>query len=402
VRAYPAYLVLRGLGSFAGGCALTYNLVYQIDVVGLDPFQLVVVGTVLEIVYLLAQLPTGLAADRYGRKPAVVAGTLLLGAGIGIQAVPTLTATLLGTAVYAAGAAFADGAEQAWIAGELGDDRAGHAFSRGAQLSQVAVVAGIGAGALAGWRTLQAPLLVGAACWLVLAALLAVAMPETRFTPAGRGDTRWVRPSPAALYVIAAVFVLGLGSEGWDRLGPAHLLAFPHVGVLTIGALGATSMLGAAGLTELLRRNLDGHRAGRLLLAVECVRLPVMVGFALAGSVQLAAATWLAAGLLRSAAAPLLETWLVAVTEPTTRATVLSVVGQADSAGQILGGPPLGVLGSRGSVPVALLCTAVVGLPALALLRRARRRPGRLSGGGARRRAGRAAGRPGPAPPRPG
>jgi DHA3 family tetracycline resistance protein-like MFS transporter len=59
---------------------------------------------------------------------------------------------------------------------------------------------------------------------------------------------------------------------------------------------------------------------------------------------------------------------------------VLSVVGQADSAGQILGGPPLGVLGSRGSVPVALLCTALVGLPALALLRRALRRSRSVTG----------------------
>jgi MFS transporter, DHA3 family, tetracycline resistance protein len=168
--------------------------------------------------------------------------------------------------------------------------------------------------------------------------------------------------------------VLGLGSEGWDRLGPANLLSFPEVGVRTIGVLGAASMLGAAGLTELLRRRLDGPRAGRLLLAVECVRLPVMVAFALADSVELAAATWLAAGLLRSAGAPLLDTWLVALTDPATRATALSAVAQADAAGQILGGPPVGVLGSRASVPVALLCTALVGLPALALLGRARRR----------------------------
>ncbi|HEY6747400.1 MAG TPA: TIGR03086 family metal-binding protein [Mycobacteriales bacterium] len=150
----------------------------------------------------------------------------------------------------------------------------------------------------------------------MLTAVLAVVMPETGFTPARSVAAVRTRPSAAARYVIAAVFVLALGSEGWGRLGPAQLLAFPQVGVVTIGALGAASMLGAAGLTELLRRNLDGPRAGRLLLAVECVRLPMIAGFALAGSLELAAATWLLAGLLRSAAAPLLETWLVAVTEP--------------------------------------------------------------------------------------
>ena len=173
------------------------------------------------------------------------------------------------------------------------------------------------------------------------------------------------------LYVLAAVFVLGLGSEGWDRLGPARLLSFPHVGVVAIGVLGVASMLGAAVLTELLRRRLDAARAGGLLLAVECVRLPVMLAFALTGQPALAAGAWLVAGLLRSAAAPLLETWLVALTDPATRATALSAAGQADSAGQILGGPPIGALGTRASVPVALAGAALLGAPAIALLARA-------------------------------
>ncbi|HEV7656051.1 MAG TPA: MFS transporter [Mycobacteriales bacterium] len=375
MRAYPLYLLLRGLGSLAGGCALTYSLVYQIRDVGLGPFQLVLVGTVLEVTYLIAQLPTGLAADRYGRKPAIVAGTALLGAGIAVQSVPTLVPVLIGTAVSALGSALTDGAEQAWIAGELGDHRAGPAFSRGAQLAQVGTVAGVGVGALLGRHGLRLPMVAGAAGWLLLAGLLALALQETRVAPAA-DEIRLsrIRPSPATLYVLAAVFVLGLGSEGWDRLGPARLLAFPAVGVLTIGVLTAAAMLGAAGLTELFRRRLDASRAGGLLLAVECVRLPAMTVFAVTGLLPLAAATWLLAGLLRSAAAPLLDTWLVALTDPATRATALSAVGQADSAGQILGGPPIGLLGSRASVPAALLATALLGAPAVALLARARRR----------------------------
>jgi DHA3 family tetracycline resistance protein-like MFS transporter len=294
---------------------------------------------------------------------------------VAVQSVPTLAAVLLGTGGYAVGAALVDGAEQAWIAGELGDDRAGHAFSRGAQLGQLGTVAGIGAGALLGLRSLRLPLVVGAACWLLLAVLLAGWMRDTRIPPAaGPGRAARVRLSTAMLYVLAAVFVLGLGSEGWDRLGPARLLSFPHVGVVAIGVLSAASMLGAAALTELLRRRLDAARAGGLLLALEYVRLPVMLAFALTGQPALAAGAWLVAGLLRSAATPLLETWLVALTDPATRATALSAVGQADSAGQILGGPPIGALGTRTSVPVALAGTALLGAPAIVLLARARSR----------------------------
>jgi DHA3 family tetracycline resistance protein-like MFS transporter len=375
VRAYPTYLLLRGLGSVAGGCALTYSLVYQVQKVGLSPFQLVLVGTVLELTYLVAQLPTGLLADRLGRKPAVVTGLLLLGAGFAVQSlVPTPAAVLAGTAVYAVGSAAGDGAEQAWVAGELGDDRAAAAFSRGSQVAQVGTVLGIGAGALLG---LPLALVAGGVAWLGLAALLAVVMRERGFVPAGRAPgsrVARVRPSAALLAVLAAVFVLGLGSEGWDRLGPARLLSYPGVGVPLFGLLGVLSLLGAAGLTELLRRRLTPDRAARLLLLVEAGRVAAGLVFVLGGPLPLVAAAWLVAGLLRSAAAPLLDTWLVAVTDPATRATALSAAGQADSAGQLVGGPPVGWLGSVASVRTALLVAVLVAAPALPLLARARGR----------------------------
>lgn len=377
MRAYPAYLVLRAVGSFAGGCALAYTLLYQIDAVGLGPVELVLVGTVLEIVHLVAQVPTGILADRRGRRPAVVAGTLLLGAGSVVQgAAPTMTAVLAGTVIGAVGSACVDGAEQAWIAGEVGDDRAGPVFGRGAQVGQVSLVAGIGAGALLCSGGLGLPLLVGGDCWLGLGLLLAAVLPENRTAPAPRPAGVRVRPSAAMVPLLGAVFVLGLGSEGWDRLGPVHLLSFAGIGPGSLGLLAAGGMVGAAILTGVIRRRLDGARAGRLLLAVETTRLAALVAFALSGSVVVAAPAWLLAGSLVSVRGPVLDTWLVSATEPATRATVLSVVGQADSAGQILGGPPVGMLGAWASVRVALLCGALTVVPALALFRRAGRRAG--------------------------
>lgn len=395
MRAYPTYLLLRGLGSFALACAYTYNLIYQVETVGLTPFQLVAVGTVLEVTCLVAQLPTGVLADRYSRRWSVVAGVLLLGAGAAVEGlVPHVAAVLAGTVVWGVGSTCVDGAEQAWIAGELGEDRAGAAFTRGAQVAQVAAVAGIGAGAVAGSMARALPLLVGAAAWLLLGAVLAVAMPEHHFVPAARtGLRRPRRPrtSRLLLLLLGAVFFLGLGSEGWDRLGPARLLSFPEVGVLTFGLLGVASMLGAAGLTELLRRRLAPDQVGRLLIGLQLARLGAVAVVAL-GGVLAAAAGWLVAGLLRAAAAPLLDTWLVAATEPGTRATALSAVAQADAAGQILGGPPVGLVGSRVSVPAALLVTGALSVPAVELFRRARVRRHDDLRPGAGGRADRAAG----------
>ena len=48
MRAYPALLLTSGFGSFAGATAFTLNLVYQVEVVGLDPLRPIFVGMVMD------------------------------------------------------------------------------------------------------------------------------------------------------------------------------------------------------------------------------------------------------------------------------------------------------------------------------------------------------------------
>ena len=54
--------------------------VYLVNAVGLNPVQIVLVGTVLLCVHLLFQTPTGILADMYSRRLAVVVGLFVLGA----------------------------------------------------------------------------------------------------------------------------------------------------------------------------------------------------------------------------------------------------------------------------------------------------------------------------------
>jgi hypothetical protein len=66
-------------------------------------------------------------------------------------------------------------------------------------------------------------------------------------------------------------------------------------------------------------------------------------------------------------AAPVEAAWLNRELRPEIRATVLSMNGQVNAVGEILGGPPLGALASRTSVPVALVVSAVLLSPVVAL-----------------------------------
>jgi DHA3 family tetracycline resistance protein-like MFS transporter len=147
--------------------------------------------------------------------------------------------------------------------------------------------------------------------------------------------------------------------------------------VLWIGGLSVAAMLGAIVLTEALRRRVDAlrpARLGRLLVALQTAGVLAVLVFALAGDFWLAAAASLTIGMLRASVSPLFDTWLVTQTEPATRATVYSMAAQVDAAGQIMGGPPVGLIGERATVRAALVCVAAMLAPAVGLFAAALRR----------------------------
>ena len=52
--------------------------VFLIVQVGLDPLQLVLMGTILEATYLVFEVPTGVIADTRGRRTSFLLGTITL------------------------------------------------------------------------------------------------------------------------------------------------------------------------------------------------------------------------------------------------------------------------------------------------------------------------------------
>lgn len=66
---YRFYLGARTWFGFCWTTMVTVNLVYMVEVAGLDPLQMVLVGTVLELSAFLFEIPTGVLADRVSRRP---------------------------------------------------------------------------------------------------------------------------------------------------------------------------------------------------------------------------------------------------------------------------------------------------------------------------------------------
>jgi MFS family permease len=80
LRADTVYLLLEGVMSFAFGLVFTVTGVYFVTVVGMNPLQLVLVGTALELTAFLFEIPTGTVADTYSRRLSVIIGIFVLGA----------------------------------------------------------------------------------------------------------------------------------------------------------------------------------------------------------------------------------------------------------------------------------------------------------------------------------
>lgn len=244
IGALPADLVYLGsqtIGNLARGLVYTVLAVYYVTVVGLDPLQLVLVGTILEGTILLLEVPTGVLADVFNRKQTIVAGRAMVGLAFIAQAlVPRFELILIAEALRAVGESCLSGATQAWLADEVGEARVGRLFMRAAQLRIAGYLIGIGCSVTLASTQLQLPILVGGGLTIGLAGVLAIGMPERRqFYEAAIGARVAVRPSgwrtfteaialirsrPTLGVLLGAGLSLGAASQGLDRLWEAHLL----------------------------------------------------------------------------------------------------------------------------------------------------------------------------------
>ncbi len=121
---------------------------------------------------------------------------------------------------------------------------------------------------------------------------------------------------------------------------------------------------------RLAARRLKQLHPGGLLAALVVLQVVGVIGFALVGSVLVALVCLWLRDAARALAEPVQAAWLNRSIESRARATTLSLIGQVDALGQVAGGPPLGALATRTSVPVGLVASAVVLAPAAVILAR--------------------------------
>ncbi len=392
-KAYFVYLLFRFSFSLLFSMATVLSTVYHLEVVRLNAFQLVLVGTVLETACFIFEVPTGVVADLYSRRRSVLIGMFLYGIGFLMEgALPWFATVLLAQVVWGCGDTFITGALEAWIASEEDGKPMDKIFMRGGQLGQMGSVLGVVSGTLLGNLNLQLPIIFSGVLCLVFGLVLVYIMPETKFSPAleekqgtlqdivslFKLNLRFVKGAPVLLILLIITFCGGLASEGFDRLSTAHFLGdtvMPAFGPLnSVTWFGVISLMGSLigiMVSELLITHMKKKgtvsRNGVVMFASAGYILCLIL-FAISRNFWFMLAVFLLAGLMRTVKEPVLAAWMNDHVEEKMRATVFSTSGQLDSFGQIIGGPIVGLAAQQVSVPWGLFCTAFFLLPALVLI----------------------------------
>jgi MFS transporter, DHA3 family, tetracycline resistance protein len=378
--------------------------VYLVRDVGLNPLELVLIGTVGEISYFLLEVPTGAIADTYSRRASVILGLFVSGISAILMGFTHDYAVLLvGSVVWGLGGALMSGAYEAWITDEHGVDGITRVFLRGAQWAYAGAILGAILGVAVATQDLAAAVVFGGAIWIATGVACLLLMPEHGFERRPRHErlsaarelrrnaaagARLIRGHHLLLLIVGITFFAGAASEGLDRLWEAHFIrdvGLPELwGLDPVVWFGVFNVVGlAAGIviTSFLVprfRDAGDRQLAGALLALTGILSAAMIIFGLAGGFALAAVAYLLARLARRIIEPLYAAWLNRnIRDSSIRATVNSLVGQSDAVGEIAGGPAIGVVGTVSGMRAALVASGLLLAPAIALYGRALRHGGR-------------------------
>jgi DHA3 family tetracycline resistance protein-like MFS transporter len=393
ISAYKIYLLYSGITALLFSLVTTVMIVYHIENVHMNPLQLILVGTVLEAVCFIFEIPTGIVADVYSRKLSIIIGLILIGIGFTIEgSIPIFSAVIISQVVWGIGSTFTSGSVDAWIAEEENKNvDFNQIYLRAAQAGQIGSVIGIILATILGNFSVRIPILLSGVLFVVFALFLVLFMPENSFRPCAPEDINtyekmvytmkrsvgFIKSKPTISLLLLVTLFYGLSSEGYDRLSTAHFLrdtTLPKLWnlqpVTWFGIFGIAGMVLSAISMQFIIKRLRANskiRSAVILLITNTLSIMSMAVFALTRDFSIMLIAYLSTNMFRSVNEPILNAWINRHIDDNARATILSTNGQINSLGQIIGGPFIGVLAANISVSFGIACTAILLTPVIVL-----------------------------------
>ena len=337
----------------------------------------------------MGEVPTGVIADVYSRRVSIILGFALVGVGFILEgAVPVFASILLAQVVWGIGFTFTSGATQAWLADELRDDsETAKVFVRSAKYESIGALVGSGVSVALATIYVGLSMIVGGAIFVLLALFLLITMSEKGFKrrpTSERGNfrsmvnvfgtgLRAVSLNRLLMALVAIELFFGMSSEPFERLWAKHALEtfeFPAIigldPIAWFGVVQPAASLGALVAIAAIEKILPVERswAPRVILSVaNAVMIAVTATFALAGEFGIAFGMAVVVYILHRVAGPFTASWINRNCESEYRATVFSLYEQANSFGQVVFGPGMGLLATTRGLRTALIGVSTLLVP---------------------------------------
>jgi MFS family permease len=390
------YYVLTAGNALAASLIWGINTIFLLDA-GLSNFEAFAANAYFTAGMVLFEIPTGVVADRWGRRASFLCGTLTLAATTGLYVLLwqlhsafvwwAIVSVLLGL-----GFTFFSGATEAWLVDALTatsfDGQLEGVFARGQVVTGAMILSGsVAGGYLAQLTNLGVPYLVRTGILIGTFVLALIMMHDLGFTPA-RGDRPMAEvkkivhssvehglkvPAVRAI-MLAGMFTGGIEIYVYYALQPHLLNLWGDQTAYGIAGLAAAVIAGAqivgGLLTPRIRRAFRRRTSALLILAALGVAMLTLIGLTDNFWVVIVLITlW---ELMSYAGLPIREAYLNGMIPSQQRATILSFDSLMNSAGGIVAQPALGKSADIWGYRVSFLLSAAGSALALPFIARAR------------------------------
>jgi MFS family permease len=391
------YYVLTAGNTLAASLIWGINTIFLLDA-GLTNFEAFAANACFTAGMVLFEIPTGVVADRWGRRASFLCGTLTLAATTGLyvllwQLHSGFAWWAIVSALLGLGFTFFSGATEAWLVDALTATRfegqLEGVFARGQVVMGAMTLGGsVAGGFLAQLTNLGVPYVARTAVLLAMFVLALIMMHDLGFTPS-RGDRLLVEvkkimnrsvehglkvPAVRAI-MLAGMFSGGVGIYVYYALQP-HLLnlwgnpkAYGIAGLVAALVAGAQIIGGL--LTPWIRRAFKRRTSALLILEALAVAVLALIG--LIGDFWVVVVLITLWGLVGFAGGPIRQAYLNGMIPSQERATILSFDSLINSTGGIVAQPLLGKSADVWGYQVSYLLSAAGSALALPFIARARR-----------------------------
>ena len=385
-----SYYINRGMMGLAFNMMFTATALYRIDIAQLEIYQLILIGTAMELSIFFFEIPTGIVADLKSRRMSVIIGIFLIGVATILEALtPLFLMIFIAQVLWGFGYTFISGALQSWISDEVENKNINQILITGNQFKAIMSVLGIALAAVFGTKDIRIALYVSAGLMFVLGIFDLMHMKEEHFEKSEHETSIWksyitqfsngykhIKKHQVLKVLFIIMLFFGLYSEGIDRTYEFHILNnlnfrnlidLPAIWILSI--VNVLIILLGLVLMEITKKYIKENKHISAWLFVFTATM--MMGILLFGFLPypyLAVGGFLIFHTAREASEPLLDMMIIQNTPSKIKATVLSTFGQIDAIGQIVSGVIMVIIGLTLPINILYLITAMLLIVPLILL----------------------------------